>query len=96
MNYLLEQIRNWNACNAGLYPGQETEAIVDAIIQAWGDFGCIEATAREGVAEADSELIAEIIAEYNLDVTVDEAEKALLETCRGRVADRDDKEKDEE
>jgi len=80
-NQMLDQIRNWKSCNVSIPAGYEIAAIVDYTVSLWGDFTCIEDTARLGVAEEDKEGIYNLIEEYELEIDPEEAITALYEYC---------------
>jgi len=79
--HMLEQIRNWRACGAGIPAGYELAAVVDYVTSMWGDFACVEATAEQGVADEDQEGIRALIEAHELDVDPEEAVRALHHDC---------------
>ncbi|MBT8430114.1 MAG: hypothetical protein KJN79_09410 [Gammaproteobacteria bacterium] len=85
--YLLSSIRNLQTCNVNVPPAVEVEAVVDAVTGAWPGPECYTATAELGIAQDDSDLIAEIIAEYDLGCTVDECSRALEAAVLDQVAE---------
>ncbi len=83
--YLLSQISNFKRCNVCYQPALEVEAVVDAVIQTWGDLGMVEGTAENGVDGEDGDMIEQFITEEGLDCTREECEDALLKECEERV-----------
>jgi hypothetical protein len=83
-SFALSQIRNFRSCNAGVPRDLEIEAVIEEITEGW-DLAAVQATAAQGVADADREAIRELIQAEDLSLSPEDAEKALLGWCRERA-----------
>ena len=83
-SHALSQVRNFRSCNAGVPRGLEIEAVIEEIIVGW-DLLAVQATAAQGVADADRIAIRELIQAEGLSLSPEEAEEALLGWCRERT-----------
>jgi hypothetical protein len=72
-------------CNVGATDEQQLDAVVDAIMQSWDSYDCIEQTDIHGLAVEDIDHIQEIIDEYKLDVSPTEAANQLIDICAAKV-----------
>lgn len=83
-SYALSQVRNFRTCNAGIPRSLEIEAVIEEITAGW-DLSAVQATAEEGVADADRLAIRDLIEAEGLTLGPEEAEEALLGWCRART-----------